>query len=211
MKRLLIICLSAALVSLAGCSDDEDIQPAQKEKIVSFLTGTHAPRLVAEENLEEGSNQPYYTVSGDAVYRYITDIYNPDRVNWPEVTPTSTVKITFRAYVFTYANIVTTGSENNWTVPYYTNDAALKSFLEGRGLNTEWWTFEEKYTEQLFYPAYGHVGFVLGRNRYGCAGGDDSGQYGYDSAGESRNLCIYGNRYSEDGKNRQGTWNQNLY
>lgn len=48
MKRLLIICLSAALVSLAGCSDDEDIQPAQKEKIVSFLTGTHAPRLVAE-------------------------------------------------------------------------------------------------------------------------------------------------------------------
>ena len=63
MKRLLIICLSAALVSLAGCSDDEDIQPAQKEKIVSFLTGTHAPRLVAEENLEEGSNQPYYTVS----------------------------------------------------------------------------------------------------------------------------------------------------
>ena len=54
MKRL-IICLSAALVSLAGCSDDEDIQPAQKEKIVSFLTGTHAPRLVAEENLEEGT------------------------------------------------------------------------------------------------------------------------------------------------------------
>ena len=45
-------------MSLAGCSDDEDIQPAQKEKIVSFLTGTHAPRLVAEENLEEGSNQP---------------------------------------------------------------------------------------------------------------------------------------------------------
>lgn len=52
------------------------------------------------------------------------------------------MKITFRAYVFTYANIVTTGSENNWTVPYYTNDAALKSFLEGRGLNTEWWKFE---------------------------------------------------------------------
>ena len=129
MKRLFVICISAALVSLAGCSDDEDVQPAQKERIVSFLTGTHAPRLVAEENLEEGSNQPYYTVSGDAVYRYITDIYNPDRV-------------TFRAYVFTYANIVTTGSENNWTVPYYTNDAALKSFLEGRGLNTEWWKFE---------------------------------------------------------------------
>lgn len=56
MKRLFVICISAALVSLAGCSDDEDVQPAQKERIVSFLTGTHAPRLVAEENLEEGSN-----------------------------------------------------------------------------------------------------------------------------------------------------------
>ncbi|MFQ7386884.1 MAG: hypothetical protein ACLRM8_03720 [Alistipes sp.] len=86
MKRLLIICLSAALVSLAGCSDDEDIQPAQKEKIVSFLTGTHAPRLVAEENLEEGSDEPYFTTSGNAVYRYIAGINNPDRVNWTEVT-----------------------------------------------------------------------------------------------------------------------------
>lgn len=168
MKRLLIICLSAALVSLAGCSDDEDIQPAQKEKIVSFLTGTHAPRLVAEENLEEGSNQPYYTVSGDAVYRYITDIYNPDRVNWPEATPTSTVKITFRAYVFTYANIVTTGSENNWTVPYYTNDAALKSFLEGRGLNTEWWTFEPLTVDMR------HPGIIKGMADalLGCREGD---------------------------------------
>lgn len=108
--------------------------PARAEGEDSLFPDRDArPRLVAEENLEEGSNQPYYTVSGDAVYRYITDIYNPDRVNWPEVTPTSTVKITFRAYVFTYANIVTTGSENNWIVPYYTNDAALKSFLEGRG------------------------------------------------------------------------------
>ena len=117
-RSILLSGLFVLMMCLAGCSDDEDVQPAQKERIVSFLTGTHAPRLVAEENLEEGSNQPYYTVSGDAVYRYITDIYNPDRVNWPEVTPASTVKITFRAYVFTYANIVTTGSENNWTVPY---------------------------------------------------------------------------------------------
>lgn len=200
MKRLLIICLSAALVSLAGCSDDEDIQPAQKEKIVSFLTGTHAPRLVAEENLEEGSNQPYYTVSGDAVYRYITDIYNPDRVNWPEVTPTSTVKITFRAYVFTYANIVTTGSENNWTVPYYTNDASLKSFLEGRGLNTEWWTFEP-LTVDMRHPGIikrdGRCVTWLPRGR--CRRGVYDIQYGlwrrlfrHYPEGESHSLAFYG-------------------
>lgn len=101
-------------------------------------------------------------------HRFITDIYNPDRVNWPEVTPTSTVKITFRAYVFTYANIVTTGSENNWTVPYYTNDAALKSFLEGRGLNTEWWTFEPLTVDMR------HPGIIKGMADalLGCREGD---------------------------------------
>lgn len=143
--------------------------PARAEGEDSLFPDRDArPRLVAEENLEEGSNQPYYTVSGDAVYRYITDIYNPDRVNWPEVTPTSTVKITFRAYVFTYANIVTTGSENNCTVPYYTNDAALKSFLEGRGLNTEWWTFEPLTVDMR------HPGIIKGMADalLGCREGD---------------------------------------
>ena len=143
--------------------------PARAEGEDSLFPDRDArPRLVAEENLEEGSNQPYYTVSGDAVYRYITDIYNPDRVNWPEVTPTSTVKITFRAYVFTYANIVTTGSENNWTVPYYTNDASLKSFLEGRGLNTEWWTFEPLTVDMR------HPGIIKGMADalLGCREGD---------------------------------------
>ncbi len=78
------------------------------------------------------------------------------------------MKITFRAYVFTYANIVTTGSENNWTVPYYTNDAALKSFLEGRGLNTEWWTFEPLTVDMR------HPGIIKGMADalLGCREGD---------------------------------------
>ncbi len=58
MKRLFVICISAALVSLAGCSDDEDVQPAQKEKIVSFLTGTHAPGSSPRRTWRRGSNQP---------------------------------------------------------------------------------------------------------------------------------------------------------
>ena len=78
------------------------------------------------------------------------------------------MKITFRAYVFTYANIVTTGSENNWTVPYYTNDASLKSFLEGRGLNTEWWTFEPLTVDMR------HPGIIKGMADalLGCREGD---------------------------------------
>ena len=106
MSRL-FISIFAALVLLAGCSDEEDILPTQKTKIVSYLTGTHSPKLVAYEELEEGSDEPYFTTSGNAVYRYIAGINNPDRVNWTEVTRTSKVTVTFSAYVFTFANIVT--------------------------------------------------------------------------------------------------------
>ena len=142
--------------------------PARAEGEDSLFPDRDARPPARRRGEPGGGNQPYYTVSGDAVYRYITDIYNPDRVNWPEVTPTSTVKITFRAYVFTYANIVTTGSENNWTVPYYTNDAALKSFLEGRGLNTEWWTFEPLTVDMR------HPGIIKGMADalLGCREGD---------------------------------------
>ena len=70
MSRV-FISIFAALVLLAGCSDEEDILPTQKTKIVSYLTGSHSPKLVAYEELEEGSDEPYFTTSGNAVYRYI--------------------------------------------------------------------------------------------------------------------------------------------
>ena len=52
MSRV-FISIFAALVLLAGCSDEEDILPTQKTKIVSYLTGTHSPKLVAYEELED--------------------------------------------------------------------------------------------------------------------------------------------------------------
>ena len=45
MSRV-FISIFAALVLLAGCSDEEDILPTQKTKIVSYLTGSHSPKLV---------------------------------------------------------------------------------------------------------------------------------------------------------------------
>ena len=130
MSRL-FISIFAALVLLAGCSDEEDILPTQKTKIVSYLTGTHSPKLVAYEELEEGSDEPYFTTSGNAVYRYIAGINNPDRVNWTEVTRTSKVTVTFSAYVFTFANIVTPAtSTTNLTMPYYSNDPVLIAAME---------------------------------------------------------------------------------
>lgn len=86
---------------------------------------------MAYEELEEGSDEPYFTTSGNAVYRYIAGINNPDRVNWTEVTRTSKVTVTFSAYVFTFANIVTPAtSSTNLTVPYYSNDPVLIAAME---------------------------------------------------------------------------------
>ena len=146
MSRV-FISIFAALVLLAGCSDEEDILPTQKTKIVSYLTGTHSPKLVAYEELEEGSDEPYFTTSGNAVYRYIAGINNPDRVNWTEVTRTSKVTVTFSAYVFTFANIVTPAtSTTNLTVPYYSNDPVLIAAMEdpenGPGLTPGAWSSE---------------------------------------------------------------------
>lgn len=140
MNRLIAICSLLPLLAGAGCSQEDEILPRQKEQTVSFLRSSHTPRLVPEEEADPESQSPYYTTAGNTVYRYITDVYNPDRAEWPEVTRTSTVTITFRAYVFTYSTIVTEGQQ--LTMPYYTNDPDLEYALYEAGLTPGAWPFE---------------------------------------------------------------------
>lgn len=136
MKRLLAILLLTPWL-LAGCEQDDEILPEQQKRIASFLASSHAPRLVPESDLEENSQLPFYTVAGDAVYRYIASYYNPDRTNWPEVTESSKVTITFRAYLFAnYAAITET------TMPYFTNDPQLEKAFYDIGLTPGAWSFE---------------------------------------------------------------------
>lgn len=146
MKKLLAILLLFSALWV-GCSKDDDVQPEQRKRIESFLTSSHSPRLVAEADLEEGSSLPFYTTAGDKVYRYIESYYNPDRVNWPEVTVSSKVTITFRIYTFdNYTSITDT------TVPIYTNDPEWEQKLEDLGLTLKdeegnpigIWKFEPK-------------------------------------------------------------------
>lgn len=136
MKRLLAILLLAPWL-LAGCEQDDDVLPEQQRRIVAFLTSSHTPRLVAEADLEESSQLPFYTVAGDAVYRYIGSYYNPDRVNWPEVNENSIVTITFRAYLFTGYSAVT-----DQTMPFFSNDPDLEQAFLNTGLTPGEWSFE---------------------------------------------------------------------
>lgn len=141
MYKFTIIAL--ALLIFAGCSkEDEDVLPKQRERMVSYLESTHAPRLVAEEVVESGTEQPFYTMLGSTVYRYIDGYYNPDRAARKEVTATSKVTIIFSAYQFNFQNIKTEGS--NRTIPYYSNDPLLKEFFfsDKVGLTPGAWDFE---------------------------------------------------------------------
>ena len=128
MTRYKLTGLLAALLLLAGCSQEEETLPNQRNSIVSFLTSTHAPQLISEEAVAESpdENPPFYTAKGNTVYRYISNYYDSGRASRAEVKSGSRVSITFRAYVFSMRNI--TDSD----MPFFTNDPDLEQALYER-------------------------------------------------------------------------------
>jgi len=128
--------MTAALcaVLLASCSDEEEILSRQQESIVSYLTSSHVPALLSEQDAAESldENPPYFTTLGNTIYRYVEDVYNPDRLLRPEVGRGDRVTLTFAAYVFG-------GSTPSLAQLYYTNDAELVGQLENEGLNPAFW------------------------------------------------------------------------
>lgn len=136
MKRLSAILLALPLVLCGACSEEEETLPQQRERIVSYLTATHSPTLVDESEVDTESQQAFYTTLGNTVYRYIDNYYDPARPGRTEVTASSKVTITFRAYVFNFANITDS------TFPFYSNDPLLKSAYEEMGLTLGAWSFE---------------------------------------------------------------------
>lgn len=138
MTRYKLTGLLAALLLLAGCSQEEETLPNQRNSIVSFLTSTHAPQLISEEAVAESpdENPPFYTAKGNTVYRYISNYYDSGRASRAEVKLGSRVSITFRAYVFSMRNI--TDSD----MPYFTNDPELEQALYEAGLTPGVWKFE---------------------------------------------------------------------
>ena len=168
MKRLLIIWCLALPVLFWGCSQEEDILPEQRQRIVSYLEQTHSPTLIPDTSLEEGSQLPYYTVSGNTVYRYIKNVYDPDRENRTEVGENSTVAITFRAYLFSYSNITDS------TFPFWSNDPLLENAYKELGLSVGQggWTFEPLHVEM-------RAGILNGLRLalLGCHEGDDVETY----------------------------------
>ena len=71
MKRLITLLGLALPVLLSSCSDEKDILPEQRQKIVSYLEKTHSPALLPEASVGEDGQLPFYTTAGSTVYRYI--------------------------------------------------------------------------------------------------------------------------------------------
>lgn len=141
MKRLFAITIAvAALAALtfAGCSKDEDTITTQQTTIVRYLTSTHSPKLLSEEDaaVSLDSEPPYYTTAGETAYRYIADSYNSDRLSQPVVEWGDALTITFRAYQFSGSNISAS------VMPFYSNDPALEEAYSQAGLTPTYWSFE---------------------------------------------------------------------
>lgn len=139
MKQRLLISLVAAvsLFFAAGCSDEEDVADTQRTSIVSYLTSSHVPRLIAVEDMTEAleRNPAFYERLEYNTFRYIATYYDEDRAAKRAVQPGDEVQLTFTAYIFT-------GGAPQLSSVYLTNDQSVIDALRGAGLNTEYWSAE---------------------------------------------------------------------
>ena len=129
-----------ALVGLAlavGCSDDDTELTSQRSDIVRFLTSTHVPRLIAQEDVMNSLevNPEFYEKLNLDLYRYVADYYNEEREERPLVEPGDEVSLTFTAYTFT-------GGMPTKANAYYSNDSTILAQLKESGLNAEYWSEE---------------------------------------------------------------------
>ena len=162
MKKFYILLLLLPVLAWSCGDDEEDVLPNQQKKIISFLTSSHSPRLVAEKEVEQDSDQPFYTDLGGSAFRYIDQYYNPDRVNWKEVTAESKITITFSQYLFNYRAIT------DRDLPFFSNDPDWEEILLKEGLTPGVWTFEPMEVDM----AHPNVLNGLYQALLGCREGD---------------------------------------
>ena len=129
-----------ALVGLTlavGCSDDDTELTSQRNDIVRFLTSTHVPRLIAQEDVMNSLevNPEFYEKLNLDLYRYVADYYNEERESRTLVEPGDEVSLTFTAYTFT-------GGMPTKANAYYSNDSTILAQLKESGLNAEYWSEE---------------------------------------------------------------------
>ncbi|MBE6221462.1 MAG: hypothetical protein E7127_07525 [Rikenellaceae bacterium] len=136
--RLMMAVFAAMCLALAvGCSDEDEQISSQRSEIVRFLTSTHVPRLVAEEDKESSleAEPPFYEKLNQDLYRYVANYYDSNRSSRTMVDKGDQVSLTYTAYIFR-------GGMPRVDNVYISNDTAVISQLKQAGLNTEYWSAE---------------------------------------------------------------------
>lgn len=136
--RLMMAVFAAMCLALAvGCSDEDEQITSQRSEIVRFLTSTHVPRLVAEEDKESSleAEPPFYEKLNQDLYRYVVNYYDSNRSSRTMVDKGDQVSLTYTAYIFR-------GGMPRVDNVYISNDTAVISQLKQAGLNTEYWSAE---------------------------------------------------------------------
>ena len=136
--RLMMAVFAAMCLALAvGCSDDDEQITSQRSHIVRFLTSTHVPRLVAEEDKESSleAEPPFYEKLNQDLYRYVANYYDSNRSSRTMVDKGDQGSLTYTAYIFR-------GGMPRVDNVYISNDTAVISQLKQAGLNAEYWSAE---------------------------------------------------------------------
>ncbi len=139
MSKIRFHILLAALLVVTGCGEDDKVLPEQQEQFESFLSGSHQPRLVTEqEAMSSDEDLDFYSTFGRWSYRYIYHYYDSERQTRPEAEIGDEVDLVFWVYLF--ENRAITAS----TMPIYTNDRKWAEKLQEQGLDTKYWSFEPR-------------------------------------------------------------------
>ncbi len=138
--NIAIMCVAVLAATLfVSCSNQTDATlTSQQKSIVSYLTGSHQPRLVAESDIGSSfdSEPQFYTQWGLDMFRYISTYYDADRTSKTQIAAGDKISIIYSAYIFTSGR----PTINNL---FATNDETLIAELEAQGLDTSYeWTTE---------------------------------------------------------------------
>ena len=138
--NIAIMCVAVLAATLfVSCSNQTDATlTSQQKSIVSYLTGSHQPRLVAESDVGSSfdSEPQFYTQWGLDMFRYISTYYDADRTSKTQIAAGDKISIIYSAYIFTSGR----PTINNL---FATNDETLIAELEAQGLDTSYeWTTE---------------------------------------------------------------------
>ena len=131
--------LAFVVLLFVGCKQEDAILTKQQESTVRFLTSSHNPRLMSEQDaavsLEE--KPEYYTNYGNIAWRYIATTYAEGRDGWLEADRNDTVEISFDAYVFNY-------SDPKNATPYWSNrQATIDRFVaNNKYFDPQYWSTE---------------------------------------------------------------------